>query len=165
MKKWRSVRYRLGRPFENRSESPGNHQNQPPANCCARKIKLQHKNRCARSPFNSVDEPFLLKNFSSRDIFKFLARTGDSKRTDDSSQQNKADSSVAKSEENSWLLGILETEEEMEDQYIYYRPSSGKKVLVVDRKKNECFFLKWKTFNKLQRKGRELDPRYFDAKE
>ena len=53
----------------------------------------------------------------------------------------------------------------MEDQYVFYRPSQGKKVLVVDRKKNECFFLKWKTFNKDQRKGRELDPRYFDQVE
>ena len=38
-------------------------------------------------------------------------------------------------------------------------------MLVVDRVKNECFFLKWKTFNKDQRKGRELDPRHFDRVE
>ena len=105
--------YRLGRPFENRSESPGNHQNQPPTKCGARKIKLQHKNHRARILIDSIDEPFLLKNFSSRDIFEFLARTGDSEGTDDSSKQNKADSSVAESKENSWLFGILETEEEM----------------------------------------------------
>ena len=38
-------------------------------------------------------------------------------------------------------------------------------VLIVDEDSNDCYFLKWKTFNKLQRKGRELDPRYFDAEE
>ena len=38
-------------------------------------------------------------------------------------------------------------------------------VLIVDNDTNECYFLKWKTFNKMQRKGKELDPRYFDAKE
>ena len=38
-------------------------------------------------------------------------------------------------------------------------------VLVIDDEINECFFLKWKTFNKLQRKGRELDPKYFNDKE
>ena len=62
-------------------------------------------------------------------------------------------------------VGYVRAEEDMEDHYIFYRPSQGKKVLVVDRKKNECFFLKWKTFNKDQRKGRELDPRYFDQLE
>ena len=62
-------------------------------------------------------------------------------------------------------VGCVETEEEMEDHHIFYRPFSGKKVLVIDRKKNECFYLKWKTFNKDQRKGRELDPRYFDQLE
>ena len=64
-------------------------------------------------------------------------------------------------EETGGFVGYVENEEEMENQFIYYRPSSGKKVLVVDRVKNECFFLKWKTFNKDQRKGRELDPRHF----
>ena len=38
-------------------------------------------------------------------------------------------------------------------------------LLVVDDEINECYFLRWKTFNKLQRKGKELDPRYFDEKE
>ena len=38
-------------------------------------------------------------------------------------------------------------------------------VLIVDDVTNECFFLKWKTFNKLQRKGKELDPRYFNEHE
>ena len=53
----------------------------------------------------------------------------------------------------------------MENQYVYFRPQSGNKVLVIDREKNECFFLKWKTFHKEQRKGRELDPRFFDKLE
>ena len=38
-------------------------------------------------------------------------------------------------------------------------------VLIVDEKVKDCYFLKWKTFNKLQRKGRELDARYFNDKE
>ena len=38
-------------------------------------------------------------------------------------------------------------------------------VLIVDELRSECYFLKWKTFNKMQRKGRELDPRYFDEAE
>ena len=40
-----------------------------------------------------------------------------------------------------------------------------KQVLVADHDTHEVFFLKWKTFKKNQKKGRELDPRYFDAKE
>ena len=63
------------------------------------------------------------------------------------------------------FVGHVESEEDMENQYVFYRPSSGKRVLIIDRKKNECFFLKWKTFKKEQRKGRELDPRYFDQLE
>ena len=39
-------------------------------------------------------------------------------------------------------LSMALKKEEMEDHYVFYRPSQGKKVLVVDRKKNECFFLK-----------------------
>ena len=66
---------------------------------------------------------------------------------------------------NAEFVGHVETEEDMENHFIFYRPSQGKKVLVVDRERNECFFLKWKTFNKDQRKGRELDPRYFDQVE
>ena len=38
-------------------------------------------------------------------------------------------------------------------------------VFVVDEKENDCYFLKWKTYKKIQRKGRELDPRYFNASE
>ena len=38
-------------------------------------------------------------------------------------------------------------------------------VLVVDHTTNDCYFLKWKTYSKMQRKGRELDPRYFDKAE
>ena len=34
-----------------------------------------------------------------------------------------------------------------------------------DEGRNESYFLKWKTFNKLQRKGRELDPRDFNEQE
>ena len=37
------------------------------------------------------------------------------------------------------FVGHMETEEEMEHQFVYYRPLQGKKVLVVDRKKNERF--------------------------
>ena len=36
---------------------------------------------------------------------------------------------------------------------------------MVDENKNECYFLRWKTFNKLQRKGRELDPKFFNQQE
>ena len=36
---------------------------------------------------------------------------------------------------------------------------------VVDSETNECFFLKWKTQKKDQRKGRELDPRYYNVEE
>ena len=63
------------------------------------------------------------------------------------------------------FVGHVACEEDMEHQTVYWRPSSGKNVLVVDRAKHECFFLKWKTFKKDQRKGRELDPRYFDQME
>jgi hypothetical protein len=38
-------------------------------------------------------------------------------------------------------------------------------VLVADHKTQEVFLLKWKTFKKNQRKGRELDPRAFDSTE
>ena len=38
-------------------------------------------------------------------------------------------------------------------------------VFVVDEDKNECYFLQWKTFNKIQRKGRELDPKFFNQQE
>ena len=38
-------------------------------------------------------------------------------------------------------------------------------VIVVNYAVNDCYILKWKTFNRLQRKGRELDPRYFDEEE
>ena len=38
-------------------------------------------------------------------------------------------------------------------------------MLVMDHKSNECYFLKWKTFKKDQRKGRELDPKYFNQEE
>ncbi len=55
----------------------------------------------------------MLENFSSRDIFQFIACAGDSKGTDNSDKNDEADSSVAESEENRWLFGILETEEEM----------------------------------------------------
>ena len=37
--------------------------------------------------------------------------------------------------------------------------------LIVDDNNNECYFLKWKTFNKMQRKGKELDPKYFNEQE
>ena len=38
-------------------------------------------------------------------------------------------------------------------------------VLIVDEVTNECYFLKWKTFNKMQRKGKELDPKFFNDQE
>ena len=38
-------------------------------------------------------------------------------------------------------------------------------VLVVDEEVNEVFLLKWKTFKKDARKGRELDPRFFNPSE
>ena len=38
-------------------------------------------------------------------------------------------------------------------------------VLVIDDVAHECYFLKWKTFNKMQRKGKELDPKFFDGNE
>ena len=63
------------------------------------------------------------------------------------------------------FVGHIRCERDIEIQYVFYRPGSGKQVLVVDRDKNECFFLKWKTFHKEQRKGRELDPRAFDRLE
>ena len=37
--------------------------------------------------------------------------------------------------------------------------------MVVNEDGHDCYFLKWKTFNKMQRKGNELDPRYFNEKE
>ena len=40
------------------------------------------------------------------------------------------------------FVGHMEKEEEMEHDFVYYRPSQGKKVLVVERKKHECFFFK-----------------------
>ena len=35
----------------------------------------------------------------------------------------------------------------------------------MDHDTHECFFLKWKTLKKDQRKGRELDPRYYNVEE
>ena len=54
--------------------------------------------------------------------------------------------------------------EQAKTQTVFAMRSSNH-VLIVDDKTNECFFLKWKTFNKLQRKGKELDPRYFNEQE
>ena len=55
-------------------------------------------------------------------------------------------------------------QKERERQMVFTHRSSNH-VLIVDYEENECYFLKWKTLNKMQRKGRELDPRYFDSKE
>ena len=38
-------------------------------------------------------------------------------------------------------------------------------VLIVSTVRQECYLLKWKTFNKLARKGKELDPKYFNEHE
>ena len=46
------------------------------------------------------------------------------------------------------FVGHVHCEEDMEDQYVFYRPNSGKRVLVVDWKQNECFFIKWRAFKK-----------------
>ena len=46
------------------------------------------------------------------------------------------------------FVGHVRCESDMENQYVFYRPGSGKQVLVIDRDRNECFFLKWKTFHK-----------------
>ena len=71
----------------------------------------------------------------------------------------------APSEIEPQFVGHVSQGKDMETQYVYFRLGSGNKVLVIDREKNECFFLKWKTFHKEQRKGRELDPRFFDKLE
>ena len=52
----------------------------------------------------------------------------------------------------------------MRSQECFYVRHS-KRVLVADHETQEVFVLKWKTFKKNQRKGRELDPRYFSDKE
>ena len=39
------------------------------------------------------------------------------------------------------------------------------KVLVADYNSNEVLLLKWKTFRKNQRKGRELDSKFFNEQE
>ena len=46
-----------------------------------------------------------------------------------------------------------------------YQVRGLNKVLVVDHDYHECYMLKWKTFKKNQRKGRELDPRAFNEQE
>ena len=38
-------------------------------------------------------------------------------------------------------------------------------MLMMNDEDNACYMLRWKTQNKIQRKGRELDPRYFDKAE
>ena len=50
-------------------------------------------------------------------------------------------------------------------QQVFLCRHNSEQVLVVDEDKKECFLLKWKTFNKMQRKGRELDPRFFNEHE
>ena len=51
------------------------------------------------------------------------------------------------------FVGHVRCESDMENQYVFYRPGSGKQVLVVDRDRNECFFLKWKTFTRNNARG------------
>ncbi len=38
-------------------------------------------------------------------------------------------------------------------------------MLIMDEAKNECYFLRWKTFGKIKRKGKELDPKFFNQQE
>ena len=38
-------------------------------------------------------------------------------------------------------------------------------IFLANYETRDCYVLKWKTYNKLQRKGRELDPRYFSDQE
>ena len=50
------------------------------------------------------------------------------------------------------------------DQMCYYvRHHSS--VLIVDPTAHQVYYLRWKTFKKDARKGRELDPRWFDQTE
>ena len=50
-------------------------------------------------------------------------------------------------------------------QQVFFAQGRSDKCLVMDHETNECFFLKWKTLKKDQRKGRELDPRYYNVEE
>ena len=52
----------------------------------------------------------------------------------------------------------------MRNQEVFHMRHSNS-ALVVDHDVNEVFILKWKTFKKNQKKGRELDPRAFEGKE
>ena len=50
-------------------------------------------------------------------------------------------------------------------QQVFFVQGQSDKCLVMDNDTHECFFLKWKTLKKDQRKGRELDPRYYNVEE
>ena len=57
------------------------------------------------------------------------------------------------------------TKPKEKDSYRCFTLRGNNSVFIVNEVSNDCFFLKWKTFNKLQRKGKELDPKYFNDKE
>ena len=50
------------------------------------------------------------------------------------------------------------------EQQVYYVRGLNQ-ILIVDENQQEVNILKWKTFNKNQRKGRELDSKYFNEQE
>ena len=50
-------------------------------------------------------------------------------------------------------------------QQVFVVRGQSDKCLVMDHDTHECFFLKWKTLKKDERKGREFDPRYYNVEE
>ena len=56
--------------------------------------------------------------------------------------------------------GLPSTVLQMRNQECFYVRHINR-VLVVDHETHEVFCLKWKTFNRNKRKGKELDPRAF----
>ena len=79
--------------------------------------------------------------------------------TTDSSGSQTADQDTPVDEVDDELAG------EPARQQVFFVQGRSDKCLVMDHETNECFFLKWKTLKKEQRKGRELDPRYYNVEE
>ena len=77
----------------------------------------------------------------------------------DSSEQQTADQDPPEDRVDDDLTG------DPTRQQVFFVQGRSDKCLVMDHETNECFFLKWKTLKKDQRKGRELDPRYYNVEE
>ena len=87
--------------------------------------------------------------------------------SDDDHRLDTIDSGAPRDQSDEMELDALQvsTQSREGNEQTVYSLRGHNHVLIVDNGRQECYFLKWKTFNKLQRKGKELDPRYFDKKE